>query len=118
MTPLLVALGAAVGAPLRLLITRAVVRAGGDPSWGTLAVNVVGSALLGGLLGLADVSAAAVALIGTGFCGTLTTFATLGADLARAVEERALRRALISLGGHLVLGLGAAAVVYLAVNAS
>lgn len=116
MTPLLVVLGAAAGAPLRLLVTRLVARAGADPVWGTLSVNVVGSALLGGLLGLGNVSPAAVALVGTGFCGTLTTFATVGADLVRAIEERALRHALVSLGGHLVLALGAASLAYLLVR--
>ena len=47
-----------------------------------------------------------VALVGTGFCGTLTTFSTFGADVVRLVEERALGRALAYLAGTLVLGLG------------
>ena len=92
MTPLLVALGAAVGAPLRLLATRLAGRDGRDPAMGTLIVNVVGSAVLGLLLGLADVAPAVVALVGTGFCGTLTTFSTLGADVVRLRAERSLGR--------------------------
>jgi len=107
-TPLLVVLGAAVGAPLRLLAVRAFPR----PELGTLAVNVAGSAVLGVLLGLADVPAAAVALVGTGFCGALTTFSTFGADVVRLVEERALTRAVGYLLATLVLGLGAAATGY------
>jgi fluoride exporter len=108
MTPLLVVLGAAVGAPLRLLAVRVAPR----PELGTLVVNVVGSAVLGVLLGLADVDAAAVALVGTGFCGALTTFSTFGADVVRLVEERALTRAVGYLLATLVLGLGAAASGY------
>ncbi|MGY1637031.1 fluoride efflux transporter FluC [Geodermatophilus sp. SYSU D00742] len=113
MTPLLVAAGALVGAPLRLLVTRLAVRAGQDPAVGTLAVNVAGSAVLGVLLGLGGVSPAVLALVGTGFCGTLTTFSTFGADVVRLVEERALGRALGYLVATLVLGLGVAAAGYL-----
>ena len=112
MTPLLVVVGGLVGAPLRLLVTRIAGRDGRDPAAGTLLVNVVGSALLGVLLGLRDVSPAVLALVGTGFCGALTTFSTLGADVVRLLEERALGRALGYLAATLVLGLGAAAAGY------
>ena len=40
---------------------------------GTLAVNTVGSLALGALVGAA-VSGDAMALLGTGFCGALTTY--------------------------------------------
>ncbi|MGY1670668.1 fluoride efflux transporter FluC [Geodermatophilus sp. SYSU D00710] len=109
MTPLLVAAGALAGAPLRLLATRLAARSGRDPALGTLAVNVAGAAVLGVLLGLGGVPAWVLALVGTGFCGTLTTFSTLGADVVRLVEERALGRALGYLAATLVLGLTAAA---------
>ena len=112
MTPLLVALGALIGAPLRLLAVRLAGRDGGDAALGTLAVNVLGSALLGVVLGRADASAAVVALVGTGFCGTLTTFSTFGVDVLRLIEERALGRALGYVTATLVLGLGAAAAGY------
>jgi CrcB protein len=112
-TPLLVAAGALAGAPLRLLATRLAARSGRDPAVGTLAVNVVGAAVLGVLLGLSAVPAWAVALVGTGFCGTLTTFSTLGVDVVRLVEERAVARAVAYLAATLVLGLGAAAAGYL-----
>ena len=111
MTAVLVVLGAAVGAPLRLLATRLAARTG-DPARGTLAVNVAGSALLGVLLGLADVSPDALALVGTGFCGALTTFSSFGADVVRLLEEHALGRAIGHLAATVVLGLGAAAAGY------
>ena len=113
MTPLLVAAGALAGAPLRLLATRLAARAGHDPALGTLAVNVAGSAVLGVLLGLGSVPAWALALVGTGFCGTLTTFSTFGADVVRLVDERAVVRAALTVAATLLLGLGAAAAGYL-----
>lgn len=52
MTLLMVALGAAVGAPARYLADRAVQsRHESVMPWGTVSVNVVGSLILGGLMG-------------------------------------------------------------------
>ncbi|MGY1803292.1 fluoride efflux transporter FluC [Blastococcus sp. SYSU D00922] len=110
MTAAWVVLGALAGAPLRLLADRvAAARRGPGSVLGTLAVNVVGSAVLGMLLGARGVSPAVVALVGTGFCGTLTTFSTFGYDVVRLVEERAVGRAAAYLAATLVLGLAAAA---------
>ena len=51
---LLVALGAAVGAPLRYLVNHGIrARFGGTPAAGTLVVNVVGSFVLGVVVGAA-----------------------------------------------------------------
>jgi fluoride exporter len=112
-TALLVVAGALVGAPLRLLADRIAARWRGRGSvMGTLTVNVVGSAVLGALLGLNDVPPAVVALVGTGFCGTLTTFSTFGYDVVRLVEERMVGRALAYLAGSLVLGIGSAVAAY------
>jgi CrcB protein len=112
-TPLLVVAGALVGAPLRLLAIRMASRHGRDPAVGTLIVNAAGSALLGVLLGLATAPVWVFSLVGAGFCGTLTTFSTFGADVVRLVASRALLRALTYLSATLVLGLGAAAGGYL-----
>lgn len=109
MTALLVVAGALVGAPLRLWATRVAVRAGRDASVGTLAVNVVGSAVLGAVSGRAGVGPEVLALVGTGFCGALTTFSTFGADVVRLAEGRRLLAALGYAAATLVLGLGAAA---------
>jgi CrcB protein len=116
-TPLWVALGAVVGAPLRLFAERvAVARRGRGSVLGTVTVNVVGSAVLGVLLGLDDASPAVLALVGTGFCGALTTFSTYGNDVVRLVEEREVPRAVAYLLGSLALGLAAAAGGWLAVR--
>jgi fluoride exporter len=112
-TPLLVVAGALMGAPLRLLADRiAVARRGRTTSLGTLTVNVAGSAVLGFVLGEASVPSWVVALVGTGFCGTLTTFSTFGYDVVRLVEEKVPGRALAYLAATLVLGVGAAAAGY------
>ena len=70
MTPLLVAVGAAVGATLRFHVAH---RLDGRFPRGTLLVNVAGSFVLGLLVG-GGVSADGLALLGTGFCGGLTTY--------------------------------------------
>lgn len=70
MTALLVALGAAVGAPLRFLAAH---HFDGRAPWGTLAVNVLGSAALG-LFSALSLSGSTMALLGTGLCGGFTTY--------------------------------------------
>jgi fluoride exporter len=116
-TALLVGIGALLGAPLRLFATRVAGRNGRDPAPGTLMVNVAGSAVLGALLGTADVADHVVALVGMGFCGTLTTFSTFGLDVVRLVEERRLGHALTYLSATLVLGIGAAALAHVLARA-
>lgn len=113
MTALWVVAGAVAGAPLRLLADRLAATVRGHGSvLGTLVVNVLGSALLGVLTGLGSLAPATLALVGTGFCGTLTTFSTFGYDVVRLTEARELARLLGYLAGTLVLGTGAAALGY------
>lgn len=73
MSALLVALGAAVGAPARLLAGRILDR---TTHWGTLLVNLLGSALLGWLVGH-GVRSDAMTLWGVGFCGAFTTYSAV-----------------------------------------
>lgn len=83
-TVALVALGAAFGAPLRYVVER---RLAGSYPWGTWIVNLVGSAVLGATAGYlagedaSSSSAALLALVGTGFCGSLTTFGGFAAQV-------------------------------------
>ena len=98
MTPgvvLAVALGAAMGAPVRFAVERRLISA---YPWGTWWVNLVGSAILGALLGSITARGAPgstvvlVAFVGTGFCGSLTTFGGFAAqvlDLAAAPGDLA-----------------------------
>jgi CrcB protein len=99
---LAVATGAAVGAPVRFAVERWL---GAAWPWGTWLVNVVGSAVLGVLVGVTTAggaSAPLVALVGVGFCGALTTFGGFAAqvlDLAVAPRgDAAGSRAWRSLG--------------------
>ena len=97
MTPLLVALGAAVGAPLRfLLATR------WDRSWptGTFVANVVGSFLLGLLSALA-LSGHAMALLGTGFCGGFTTYSSFAVHTHGLGRRRGPTYAAATIGASL-----------------
>ncbi|MGK5680497.1 fluoride efflux transporter CrcB [Actinoplanes sp. URMC 104] len=106
MTALLVALGAAVGAPLRYLTDQALRR--GTFPVGTLTVNVAGSLLLGLLIGLPAPPALA-ALLGTGFCGALTTYSTFSLETLTLVRNGERRRAVTYVALSLALGLAAAA---------
>jgi CrcB protein len=110
MTVLLVALGAAVGAPLRYLVDRAV-QAHHDSlfPWGTFAVNAIGSFLLGGLAATAaHTPAPLMALAGTGLCGALTTYSTFGYETVRLLQDRARLYAAFNAAASIIAGLGAA----------
>ena len=109
MTPLLVALGAAVGAPLRYLIDRFVQgRHRSVLPWGTLGVNLLASLLLGVIAG-ASVSVSTAALLGTGFCGTLSTYSTFSFETMRLTSSGRPAWASLNVALSLVLGLAAAA---------
>ena len=113
MSWLCVALGAAVGAPLRFLVSGWLdgrrlpgAESGRPPAaglpWGTLAVNVVGSLVLGWASARA-LDGASAALVGVGFCGGLTTYSsfavqTVALGWRRGSAYAALTVAL-SLGG-------------------
>jgi CrcB protein len=92
-TVVLVLVGAAIGAPARYLIDVLVQsRHGTLLPWGTLVVNAVGSLVLGGTAGFVDASGQhgwLLALVGTGFCGALTTFSTFSFETLRLLEENA-----------------------------
>jgi CrcB protein len=110
MTVLLVALGAAIGAPLRYLTDRTIqARHDSVFPWGTLTVNVVGSLVLGLLAGLPS-SAPITALVGTGFCGALTTYSTFSYETLRLAQTGARFYAVMNVVISIVAGFGAASV--------
>lgn len=110
MTAILVFLGAIVGAPLRYLTDRAVqTRHDTVFPWGTLIVNVAGSLVLGALAGAGTALPEAVfVLLGTGFCGALTTYSTFGYETVRLIEDRAYFYASINVVVSVFAGVGAA----------
>jgi fluoride exporter len=111
-TVLLVVVGAAVGAPLRYLVDRAVqARHDSVFPWGTFTVNMIGSALLGLVTGgalAAALPAPVVTLLGTGLCGALTTYSTFSYETLRLLSTRARSLAALNLLASLAGGLGAA----------
>ncbi|MEU5790326.1 fluoride efflux transporter CrcB [Micromonospora purpureochromogenes] len=112
MTVLLIAVGAALGAPLRYLTDRAVqTRHDSLLPWGTLTVNVAGSLLLGVLLAV-PAGPAVTALVGTGFCGALTTWSTFGYETLRLARAGARRHALANVLLSVAAGLAAATLGY------
>ncbi|MQS13006.1 fluoride efflux transporter CrcB [Streptomyces kaniharaensis] len=108
---LLVVAGAVVGAPLRYLTDRAVqARHDSVFPWGTFVVNVFGCLVLGLVTGAVAAGAASPhvqVLLGTGFCGALTTYSTFSYETLRLVETGAGRYAVANVVGSLVAGLTA-----------
>jgi CrcB protein len=106
-----VALGASVGAPGRYLTDRWIQsRHDSVFPWGTLAVNVLASFLLGAVTGAAGAVSPAVGLVlGTGFCGALSTYSTFSYETLRMLETRARFYAVANVVVALVAGFGAAA---------
>ena len=109
----LILVGAAVGAPARWYVD-GLVQARHDSvfPWGTFTVNVLGSFLLGALLGAsleAEDTTRLVALLGTGFCGAFTTFSTFSYESVVLAEEGSSGIAVINVVGSVAAGLVAAA---------
>jgi fluoride exporter len=100
--------GGMIGAPARYLTDR-FVQARHDTvlPWGTFAVNMAGSAVLGFLLGAVrhlGLPPVLFALLGTGFCGGLTTFSTFGYETLRLLEDGAIGAAGLNVIGSLAVG--------------
>lgn len=113
---LLVAAGAALGAPARYGVNQLLrTRWNTTAAFGTLVVNILGSFVLGLLAGAA-VTGNALALVGTGFCGALTTFSTLALEIHEELAEGRRTHAVATIVLNLSLGVGAAALGYLAVR--
>jgi fluoride exporter len=100
--------GGTIGAPARYLADRFVqARHDNVLPWGTFSVNMAGSALLGFLLGAERYLAlppVVFALLGTGFCGGLTTFSTFGYETLRLLEDGAVGAAGLNVIGSLCVG--------------
>lgn len=90
---LLAGIGGFVGTCLRYLTGKLchLWAVGGFPL-GTFVVNIIGSFLIGALLGLAErenmLSTAANVMLVTGFCGGFTTFSSFADDIFLLVQHR------------------------------
>ena len=103
---LLVGLGGVAGALARHLLGERIEENTAD----TLAVNVLGSFLLGVLVAVPAGSDLLLAA-GTGFCGAFTTFSTFAYETVRLAESGRPRRAVLNgtvnlVGALVAVGLG------------
>jgi fluoride exporter len=99
----LVAIGGFFGAVSRFLISRKLNNRKSKIPLGTLTVNLLGSFLLGVLIGK-NSGGAVYALFGIGFMGAFTTFSTLKTETLQLFEQKetvpaALYLALTYIGG-------------------
>lgn len=105
-----IAAAGAAGAVGRVAIARAVpadVTQGEFPA-ATLIVNVVGSLVLGGLVGIDEaLSPSTRAILIGGLCGAFTTFSTFAFDLVALWSRGERGLAAAYLGLQLVVGIGA-----------
>lgn len=109
---LVVGFGGFLGAIARYSISGWVHRwAGPAFPWGTMAVNVAGCLALGAMMALVEgrggLSQETRLFVGIGLLGSLTTFSTFGFETLELLRRSELGLALASVGGNLLLGLGA-----------
>ncbi|MCX2726601.1 fluoride efflux transporter CrcB [Thermomicrobium sp. 4228-Ro] len=103
-----VALGGALGATLRYLVTAWVQQRVDFFPWGTLVVNLLGSFLIGMVLELTVrgfLSSQARLFLAVGLLGGFTTFSSLSWETLALVEDGDVLPALAYAGGSLVAGI-------------
>lgn len=109
---MVVGLAGAAGAVARYLIDGTVQdRARGVLPFGTLTVNVIGSVLMGLVTGIVlfhGTGDTARAIVGTGFCGGLTTWSAASWETLRLVEEDQPAAALLTAIGGMAASVAAA----------
>lgn len=114
MFALLVAVGAAIGAPMRFGVERLVARRSVNQTsflpWALVIVNGVGSFILGAIYG--RMSEVGIALVAVGFCGTLTTFSGFAWDIHQRISHRALMSSVIATVVMLIAAFGGFVIGY------
>jgi CrcB protein len=111
---LAVAVGGCIGSIARFLVGHFfAVWFGASFPWGTLFVNVVGSAWLAWFVTIAMGKPGAVdpvvrLLLSTGFAGGFTTFSSLSFETIALYQQGGWKAAALNLGLNLFLGFGAA----------
>jgi len=113
MMPLWLSVAGGIGATGRFVID-GVIRTvlGRKFPWATLIINVLGSFILGIIVGAVlyrNGSTDLKLILGTGFCGGFTTFSTASFETVRLIEERRFGAVLTQSLGNLLLSLAAAA---------
>ena len=112
---LLVALGGALGSVCRYLLSGMNVASW---PWGTFVVNILGSLLIGLMVGMVSkgvVSAEIKLLLVTGFCGGFTTFSTFANESFGMMKTGDVLLMALYVGASVVIGIMA---VWLGMNVS
>ena len=113
---LLIGLGSCLGGMARHLVGLGVRHLGVASLWGTFAVNLLGSLLIGLLAGLfarhPNVSLAVQRFLTIGVCGGFTTFSTFSRDGLTLWQEGRLLAFVLYVAGSVVAGLVAVAAGY------
>lgn len=100
----LIALGGSAGALIRYLVGEAIPNA--SFPWSTFAVNVIGCALLA-VATSPTRPKTQQRILGTGFCGGLTTFSTFSVEVATLAREGRSVIAIVYLLASVIVGLAA-----------
>lgn len=111
-TLLLIGLGGAIGSTARYLVSAVVLRATTPYfPYGTFVVNVLGCALFGAIVGLAQhrvaLSPDARAFLLVGVLGGFTTFSTFAFDTLSLLRDAQPAAALVNALGQLLVGVAA-----------
>lgn len=113
---IMLSLGGALGSNARYWLGRAIRdwTFNSPFPWGTLAINISGSILLGIIAAcVKDRTSAVYLLLGTGFCGGYTTFSTFSLELIEALQRGQWNIAVIYMVSSVVGGLVGLAIIAL-----
>jgi len=105
--------GGAIGTLGRVGLEQAWPATAGSWPWATFTVNILGAFLLGGLivgLRLRPISIPTYRLLGTGFCGALTTFSTMQIELLQMLDHARYDLAIGYVGASIMGGYAAVSV--------
>jgi CrcB protein len=107
-----VASGGALGAVSRHGVNLAILNLMGSSLLGTFMANVTGSLVLGLLIGFwetrPEVPSEYRLFLAVGFLGSYTTFSTLAVATMQGIDTGDFGRALLNLGGSILVGMAAA----------
>lgn len=109
---LFIASGSFIGAVIRAYISKRLNASIPKFPYGTLIVNLLGSFLLGWLVGH-EVKDFWLLLLGIGFCGSFTTFSTLQWEAVQLFQLKNRSKMFLYLGITYILGIGAATIGFL-----
>lgn len=109
-TLLIIGLGGFLGSISRYGISLLTTNIWGNAfPWGTFAVNIIGSFLIGIIYGLAVqnnwLTADMRLFLAIGFCGSFTTFSTFSYDTLQLINSGQLLFTLLYVAGSILLGL-------------